>query len=910
MARKAPSVPLSDMTGGINTFDSEAGESQTVDAIDVIQDGGDLVRRPAFVPVAHGPFYRLPAGRTYVIHEYPLLTYTNNSNRILTAVDTARIGGSVGRLWFGCEEPFDGIDVRHITAPAPTANCRIAIKYRTSGGALLLARGVVDTTNRRRSLSLNTNRYHQPLMQDGYISWHRSQFSGWALSTINGISRYWIALDVTTGEVDEGGSVPAGGAMSGGNITIDFPGIRAFVASPINGMYACKLKNSAPTVVLGADVSPKRGRENGASLAYWRNVMSPIDIARSVSYEGTGIIDQVTTPAWSHAGAPTGTAGTSGDFTKLDHTYEWRVDELRGSILAFFVPTAGSTTTTINTTVGATWTGKSFENHRLWCELNGSGIGTPIGSWVEIVEVTATTIRVYPALSIAPDTQNMFYIQTPPLHVRTREAERNYELLHNASPGQHNCSLYPLYFTATYSNGADYQRYNNFEVGRELWWAYESGRAWSFAYNSTTGRVLMVNGNCPVLEYDGIRTRELTCLSDPTDGVIGAAKVQDWNAAVEEVALTLGVDRVPVFLRAKPPIGKYIVDFHSHIVVAGLKDRENVVQWSAPGVFNDIWPNGYETQIRDGENSSINGMWTLGSQLIVSTVSGLFASDPPDELGRLIFHPVSQGLGFSSHFATTKIAVNGRALLVGACSDGIRAFTGAAPVEILDRWERVIPKGVNVRALSRAVAASSLVDNLLFMAVPEAGSDVNNRLIVYDYALKKFWLWTAPFGGISSITRDILESGKEVIYFGHVDGTVSVLGHKHRDGGALITGRAKSKSIRTGGAYTAFTGVMVNSRELGIDKGVTVRTYLNDKEQAAQTSNFAVTASPSYYPIVAGPDAAAGTFAQDMMKTVRVNLVNASVGTAFQYELEFTSPFARFRGATLIATPKGQRHAT
>lgn len=908
MARKAPALPLSNMTGGINTFDRQAGESQIVDGIDVIEDNGDLIRRPAYVPVGHGPFYRLPAGALTVVHEYPLLTYTTITNRIFTTLDASRIGGLNGVLWIGGLEPFDGVDIRHIlTVPTPTANRRIAVQYQNTGGVAVPAHGVVDTTNRRGSLSANSPRYHQPFMQDGYIRWHRDQFTNWTATSVNSLTRYWIRLDCTV-EVPEPSATSITPAALSGTLTLEAPGMCPLIASPINGLYACKIRSSAPTVIMGADQKPKRGRESGASIAYWRNRMSPIDPARIVNYEGASVIGQATTPAWSHAGAATGTEGAANKLTKLDNAFDWRIDELRNSQLATFSPTAGSTTTVVNTTIALTLGVSTLENHRLLCtSVGGGGAGTPLNEYVEIVRSSATTITVYPAFSIAPVASNTFAVMTPPQQARTREGERNYEISSNTAQA---AALLTSLWTPEF-DANDTQRYGTYEIGRELPWAYESGRQWSFAYNSVTGTVLMTNGNTPILEYDGTRTRELAALSDLTDGNVGAAKAQDWNAAIEEVALTLGVDRVPTYLAHKPPIGRFIVDFNSYIVVGGLKDRESVIQWSAPGTFNDIWPNVNEAQIRNGENSSINGMWVFNGQLVVSTVSGLFAADPPLNGSGLVFRPVSKGIGFSSHWATCVINSSSSSLLLGPSADGIRAFTGGSPIEVLDRWDRLIPEGVNVRNLSSSVAAASLTNTLYFLAVPKSGSSVNDRLIVFDYSLKKFWVWTTAYGGITSIVCDIQESGKEQIYFGHADGTISVLAQHQRDGGAAITGRARSKSVSVGEGTAAFTGLMLNMRELGTTE-VTVRTFLNNQDIANQEGTITVgfTGPLSVFPLIGGHAVGSSIFSRENFKTVRVNQTNASTGTAFQYELEFTSPSVRLQEVSLIATPKGQRHAT
>jgi hypothetical protein len=293
----------------------------------------------------------------------------------------------------------------------------------------------------------------------------------------------------------------------------------------------------------------------------------------------------------------------------------------------------------------------------------------------------------------------------------------------------------------------------------------------------------------------------------------------------------------------------------------------------------------------------------------------LFASPPPDEQGNLLFRPVSQGIGFTSHHAVCRIPLTGNSGLVGPSADGIRAFTGASTIELLDRWDRILPKGVNPRRLSQATAAASLSDTLYFLAVPSSGSDVNDRLIVYDWSKQRWWVWSCPFGGISYISKDILESGQETILFGHNDGTVSTLGGKQRDGFAEITASMRTYPISPDNNRTvAFTGLMLQTKELGDTPTVTIRTHINRGRIPVQSGELTLQASGvnSEMPFqLSGSDSdpvdIAGTLARDAYVKKRVHIPSGTSGTAFDYAIESSARF-RLRSASLIAIPKGQRH--
>lgn len=80
-------------------------------------------------------------------------------------------------------------------------------------------------------------------MQDGRISWHRSQFVDWSLTSLDSTSRYWVAIDFCR-ELPTPDEDPDAVTLSGtGSITIDAPGIRAFVINPVNGLYSAKMHN-------------------------------------------------------------------------------------------------------------------------------------------------------------------------------------------------------------------------------------------------------------------------------------------------------------------------------------------------------------------------------------------------------------------------------------------------------------------------------------------------------------------------------------------------------------------------------------------------------------------------------------------------------------------------------------------
>lgn len=910
MTANGPPFPLSKFVDGINCFESEASDNQAVEALDVWESLHNCVRRPAFIPIATGPVYVLPAGACYVKIESSAHVFTTYTDRNPTFASNA-IGGilgggsPIGRLWVGCREPFDGIDFRSITGlPVTlTAHRVVNVKYRNTSNVLSLAYGVIDTTVRRGSLSTKAQSYCQPFMQNGRMSWHRSQFTSWTATTLDGVSAYWVALDISSDHPQFSETEPITSSCTGtGNFVISAPGIRAFVANPINGLFATKLRNQAPVVFAGADVRLRRGHELGGNLGFVRNVQSETEIARLLLYEGSGVLDQITRPAWSAGGSGTSTLGTTNVLTKFQST-EWFTNELDGtSIVTAIAPSGGSTTTRILFTLSTYLGNVNFEGFRLRCSVDGAS-AIPVGEEREVVYSDLTGFTVYPAFSDTPAADDRFELRTPPAFLRTREGERNYEIDTNTATTATLLTT-PSVYTAARAT-ADTQAFVNFEAMREAPWAIEPGLHWSFIYDPSHGKVFCTNGHTGILEYDGTRLRRLQALWDGTDGVEGSSAVQLWTGNIQDQAQELENPDInnQAALRHTPPNARHLAYFRGHIVCT-LREEPTTIQWSAPNAFNVIWPALYSTRIRDSENNPITGIFTLNELLIASTVTGLHAAPPPIDKGLLIFQPFAQGFGFVNQASVARIVINGQSALIGPNADGFTLCTGAGPQSVLDSWFRLLPEGVNLGGLVNAVGAAWTQLGCYFCAFPSAGSAVNNRVAVFDYVSKKWWLWSAPYGGISYIARDFDDTGEERLLFGHNDGTISILGESLTDAGAFFYGYAKSPPLAFGQRTMACTQLQVSCEEQGVPfNNFVVRSYLNrgpskqslDKTLAMDGAEFGSS-------LFNGAATVFGT----RTKTFALKLLNGSYGDVFQYAIFCGSPFI-FRGATLLATAKGMR---
>jgi len=265
--------------------------------------------------------------------------------------------------------------------------------------------------------------------------------------------------------------------------------------------------------------------------------------------------------------------------------------------------------------------------------------------------------------------------------------------------------------------------------------------------------------------------------------------------------------------------------------------------------------------------------------------------------------PASQGIGFVSHWSAQRISMGGQTILLGVASDGVYAYNGVEPVAVLDDWSRVLEKGVNQNKLHHAVAAVSQTKNRYYVAVPSAGSEINDKILVFDYFRKAWWAWSCPFG-VSFMTTDFDEGGRERVLFGTNDGHIQVLGEGDTDDGETITGYAKTASLAPFGEREgSLVAALVDVSDLGATNTLSVKSYTDKKQTAKLSKTLSVNGKQATFGAAywtedgaqADPSWADGRFLEK-----RVNQPNGTRGNKFQLELSGTDRW-KARGMTLLA---------
>lgn len=942
-----PVLPISRMVGGINRNDRVAGLDQCVDARNVIEDGGDLVRRPGFHAVATGaPFY-LPAGACWIYVGNPSPTPGHYHDRLMSeAVGT--LGGGSNGIFIACEEPFDGFEWGPVVQfPTPSAHRYLRVDY-WNGSTWVAMTHIVDTT--KRLVLSGANQWVVPLYGTGRVSWHRSQMSAWAAQDPANTTRtgaYVVRLSFM--DPGTGAAAPTRAAPSGsGDVELAAPGVRCFRLEPIRSILPYRSKQGRNFTLVGSDRREVRGSELGGNIGAIKNLWEKTDLQILVADEGAAVMGQVSNPAiyraapgqawpggtWTTHVAAAGSIGTASTLTRTrrenDVMAAWFANQFRGAArVGSLAPNALAVQTTWNGVVFFNVTGSllalkadEFEHFRIRCVTNGGG-GTPVGEEREIVGNIApsggqASITYHTPFSVAPNASNVFEVLRPHSRLRFRdqppygefdEEERVYEV--DSVPGGFTLTLRSgVAYEPDIADSDDNNRFCGYEIGPWFPWAVRAGRFWSGSFDRSTGTMILTNGASGLMSYDGESIRPLLATSDPDN-----FRVQQWIGLIPEDQLRAAgatiTEWAPGFLRSAPPNGQFVVDFNGRIVVAG----GNKVYWSAPGLDNDLWPLGYVQMIRDSENHEISGLAVLHGRLLVFTPTSIHAAYPSDD-GAMNFRPIIHGAGPVSHRAVVAI---GESMLIYPTADGVYVFNGEEPQAILDDWTDVVDGGVNSMRLADAVGAYSLERNRYYLAVPSANSSVPDTVLVFDLKGKTWWRWDAPWGGITEIARDFDENGKERILFGTADGHIAVLGDYLTDDGDAVTGWAKSKTLYPGGLETFRpTHIMMMANENGADVfplpsyNLEARVYVDGHAVAQSIIQFMAPEADSTgvfgraFRLNSSVLGTGRLGSSERMLTRKMGITAFSQCTGFQLEIRGVSRW-RLRDAMLLVSGQTQR---
>jgi len=921
------SVPVPSLDGGINRFEREALPNQAASGEDVINLDGELQRRESFTTIAAGVPHHFPKGAVFVA------TDNGSGGSFADARDgTGNFSSTnIRRFFIGAYEKFDGIEWGPVTSyPNNTpvggnpAVLRVWYSIDDEGLDWAEAPHFKDTT------SIRCGNYMSTLCKDGQITFHADKLADWATaapgdiddaSSLTSDELYWIRLDVW--DLDTGASTYIADGIENVLLLVQ-PGIRVFELNPVNGIFPLRLGDQNLTVVCNdrqasGGATKRRPHELGAQVGVVSNENEPTRVQRLVEDEGTGVYGFVTWPLFTDSGTTAGSAsgntiGTTNRLTKSNTDYDWLFDpgstqepifgQFRGATVAeaLQAQTTYSATTVkfLKTIVRGGY--KEFEHCRLRVTATTAS-GNTVGHEREIVKSTEdgsyTYITVYDAFPATPDVNDRFAIIRP--HTRAIIDGEDYEVHeHDIAAGDDEIRLVNGGGTSgKYARSPSAGITNEFvhwELARELRWTMSAGFKYSGVYNKLNRTLVFTNGKGALLEYDGRRVRKMPADTQSKYAELVAAAIRE-KGDDEESVLTAEVGNQ---LFTSPPKGRYVCDYKGHIMIA---DPDTNIIWYSWLALPYIWPLGNSIKIFDSHNNRISGMTTLNDKLVVFTATQIFELGPFNADGKLFMRPASQGIGFVSHWSAQRISMGGQTILLGVASDGVYAYNGVEPVAVLDDWNRVLEKGVNQSKLHHAVAAVSQSKNRYYVAVPSAGSDKNDKILVFDYFRKAWWVWSAPFG-VSFMATDFDEGGRERVLFGTNDGHIQVLTEGETDDGETITGTVRGASAAPFGEREgSLVAAMVDVGDLGSSKTLTVSSYLDKGETAKLAKTLDVDAKQATFDAAywqengaqADPNWADGRFVEK-----RINQPSGTRGNKFQLELSGTSRW-KARGMTFLA---------
>jgi len=906
-------LALSTGVGGINRFAEEAKRNQCADALNVVGDQAEVRRRPAFVPVGSGPPHLLPAGLC--------LLYTSS----LQASRTATLNDQV--FWVGCADlRFDGIDFRFVTSEIGA----VALKRYTldisawDGAAWKSVPSFVDETTD----VAGTDDTLVPLQKSGRVYWHTDSFD-WKKTTIDGTEAFWIQLDL---HVFDSLDLP----FASNVVTIDKPGVRIFNFAPVNAIMPVRIEGRNATVIAGDlldrdtvsttkaedhRVQGVSGLERGAQLGVKIETTRETDIAPLLEDETACIFSQVDwpRPAKAAGATPIGTPGlsygTSNVITKMRtelydpdtralRPYRWPTDGWRGGALSgILTPIAAFSTTVVR--VASSGSGlddrDGFYRH---CRLRWTtgGGGATAGDEHEIIGfdagATVNTFTIYPALAIAPNGTARFEILAPhalamPLYPISERA------LWMECYSNDEDTITPPAATAPYAAGWFTSKWmGHLLIGRELRWVADASEAWSGVVDAITGRLICTNGS-GLLEFDGRALRRLRA-DFRSQGVL------DYIGALPDTkALDANTYRVNPLaqLRRSPPAGRFVAQHQTRIIVAGDPNDPLAVRWSAPGALNNAWPWIYEDIIRDEEGDGVSGMVVVEDRLVIFTPTSLHEAVGPDENGRYSFAPLVRGLGFVAHAAVCVVAgTSSVSQLVGVSASGIYSWAGGEPTMLLDQWERLVPGGVNGDRIRRACAVSAPKRAWALFAVPSAGSNVNDTILVWDHLRNRWWRWTCPYG-VASMAIDNDTDGRERILFGTADGYVMTLAEAANDDGEAIESWVRTLPYQpAGGLESGLSAVMLTARTLAAGQQVTLEVLGGDDDSDPISAEHGVSVDKGA-PVWGSATWGSATWASAAYKTVRDNLPHYA--RAHRVALIFGGAYRwAVRGLELLLKPR------
>ena len=924
MGDRTITAPIDPIDRGIDRLDTDVRRGKIAEGLNVINDDGDLRRRDAFKTIYTAAPHFLPPGLVTV---YFSMAQTSSETVVAQADRAGTFSTSKKRIYIGCEEKFDGIDLGTVTyTTTPTQGIEL-VGYYYNGTAWVQMPFIFDTTE-TGAYADSGKHYQTTLSKDGRVSWHKKDFVSWTADSgaigvgggnLGGTNLFWIYLEPRIS--------PAATAITAlpGTLTIAAPGIRTFNFSKINGLFPVRTKKKDVLVVC-SDREERRGSEQGAMVGLAESSADATKQLHLVQTEGSGTYNQVTIPAWqeeqdgsSYPLTPVdiGSAGTYGASAatlqrhQLTDVVDWYYaatfeTEWRGG-MALYVPSgsvsdngSGSTINIIQI-VQEGIVANQFEHHLL--RIIG---GTGDGEERMIHKNTATesgNVLLYVDdddnfSAGAPSSSSAIKIFRPHCRAEIRPGKRDYEVLTNGASTITLTTGRP-WAPAEETSSPDITNEGvHFYIGQNPRWTIPAGTSWTATYDNNSNSLYLANDHSEILRFDG---KHLRTLYPETD------ILKDWHAEryanflflsqkSRKAAESAGISGT-AFLENSPILAHILVSFLRKLFAIKTSSGDSTLRFSGENAFH-VWPSYFKRAIPDDRNRKIQGAAALNNRLLCWSTNAImeFAfGGSEDEFDSRILYT---GGGFVSHHGVQVI----KSTLVGPNTDGIYGFNGASLEPVLDDWERLIRGGINENRLDRSTSVQLQQKGWYLLSVASSGSDFNDRIVIWDYVRNQFWLWSAPHGA-SFLAKDYDENGVERLLIGTNDGHIQTLSGQEKDDGAVITSYARTVPLNLfsekEAAYTGVQSVVENSAS-----AMELKFFVDKRDAESKSIALSADAGLNKLGSFVLDNATTGTLGDGRYKTVNNNL-NVK-GRDFQVQMGGSSPW-RLRRMYITARDLGKR---
>lgn len=769
--------------------------------------GGERLRtRPGTRIIAAGPAHHLPAGKTLVVDGA-----TADTDRVIAA--------SGNDIYVGSEDPFDGFSTGQVAQTATlTDHFRLQVEY-WNGTEWVEVVGLVDGTERFE------DGYTCPLAVEGEVHFRRPE--DWATRAVAGYGLlafvFWVRF--RTVRIRDDAAMWPFSAWSNNR-----PGFRVFTRRPVNGLEVSNIKRSHQ-ILVGGDARPRpymgggmpailRGRTSRVLNPTWRFGTAIVRDGNEVPVGGAA----PTVPTTTTVGTADQITDTANRADMPPNGYLQR-SPWGAALVTDIAPSAAGSNAgynaarfdTLNPFLAAFVTG-DLEGFMLETTTAG-GFGS-VGDRYEILKTTVAggsmQLLIGPTAG-APSLTTRFSLVAPPSVYQLGEDPREYEVGGPAVAQD----AFPI---SSYSfHAAPIKDIAPLQVRSQSRYAMLGGAQYVSAIDPVDGRLILTNGSAMYV-YDGQHFRPYTV--EPLDSPL----VQQFYAllpveSAEHNADPAAGSRAPAF-RGAPPAANLLTTFGGRFVTA----RDNLLAWSAPVQYRNVWPLSNLYRCLDGSGGRITSLIVRDSTLLVSTRAATFEMQFNDRGSPSVRRGNTEG--FLSQRATKLIVLEGATGVIGPTEKGVQVYTGGEPIRILERWADIVPEGVDASDLELAPAVFAPSTNTYLIAVRAAGQTTRSTIVVLDIANKAWWRWTVPFG-VETMALDAAGANADQVLLGCSDGLIRAFTQDDFDDEAPVEWSFVTQPIaftkdKTRAALNTFRVVARNSSP---PNAMSLKLWIEDKNE-------------------------------------------------------------------------------